>query len=52
MKNTATVDKPLAMLTLAIVFASVAGLAIYSTESIALAATMMGWVTAYSPHPF
>ena len=45
MKNTATVDKPLAMLTLAIVFASVAGLAIYSTESIALAATMMGWVT-------
>ena len=45
MKNTATVDKPLAILTLAIVFASVAGLAIYSTESIALAATMMGWVT-------
>ena len=45
MKSTATVDKPLAILTLAIVFASVAGLAIYSTESIALAATMMGWVT-------
>ena len=45
MKNTASVDKPLAILTLAIVFASVAGLAIYSTESIALAATMMGWVT-------
>ena len=45
MKNTTALDKPLAILTLAIVFASVAGLAIYSAESIALAATMMGWVT-------
>ena len=45
MRNTTTLDKPLAGLTLAIVFASVAALAIYSAESIALAATMMGWVT-------
>ena len=41
MRNTTTLDKPLAGLTLAIVFASVAALAIYSAESIALAATMM-----------
>ena len=43
--NKAHLDKPLAMLTLAIVFVSVAGLSIYSKESIAFAAQIMGWTT-------
>ena len=39
------IDKPLAILSLAVVFISVAGLAIYSQESIAMAEKALFWVT-------
>ena len=47
MKAKATyVDKPLAILSLAVVFVSVAALAIYSKESIAMAEKALFWVTS------
>ena len=44
--NASYVDKPLAILSLAVVFASVSALAIYSKESIAMAEKWLFWVTS------
>ncbi|XDZ52455.1 BCCT family transporter [Neisseriaceae bacterium CLB008] len=43
--RTTSIDKPLAALTLTIVFLSVAGLSIFSEGSITLASQMMAWTT-------
>ena len=44
-------DKTLAITSLAVVFTSVAGLAIYSSESIQLAAKWMQWTTSVFTTP-
>ena len=52
MKTKATyVDKPLAILSLAVVFVSVAALAIYSKESIAMSEKALFWVTSVFSAP-